>query len=579
MSSQAVNKIKEKLSIVDVVRSYVKLDKAGKNYKARSPFTNEKDPSFFVVPDKDFFYCFSSGKGGDIFNFIQEIEKVDFKEALQILAERAGVELTNQDFRKRDDNSKLYLALEYATRFFGLALRKEKKVMDYLHERGLTDDTIKQFRVGYAKDSWDYIYKTLTKNKIDKITLSKAGLIKAGKKDSYDRFRARVIFPLFDIQGKVIGFSGRVLPWGKDQTAKYLNSPEGPLFDKSKMLYGFNFAKKTMSKDDVCIVVEGQLDLIMAHQTGTTSAVGISGTGLTDFHLSLIKRFTNNIIFALDADDAGLKALSRSVERAYARDFSIKIAVIPEGEDPASIIKKSPDSWKKYLDEAKDYLDFMLTTKPEQLKIKDSHKKDYIYKEIFPIIDWIGSMIVKDKALQKTADFLGVSVESVRSDYEQIHEKAEKDSEKNGDVFIKNNHLSNEEQLISILLWQRSLPVNGDNKKFYDNIEEQFNNISQTSFKNLVSKIDDTKKEILIFKVAKAHETSSDIRIRDIAKELIILLELNKLGTQQEKLLQEIRTKEAKNPDDTSIDKLQKEVQELSDKIMSLKNKLHSYAS
>ncbi len=268
--------IKDKLNILDVVGSYVKLEKAGKTWKGKSPFTHEKTPSFFVSPEKGFFYCFSSGKGGDIFTFIQEIERVEFKDALKILAEKAGVELGKVSLEKNDETIRRYAILDDATKWYEINLRKNPAIVEHLLGRGLSKETIIKFRVGFSKDSWQDCYDYLKSRKYSDADIASVGLIT--KKDQggyYDRFRSRIMFPLMDSRGRVVGFSGRI-HGDEDKGAKYVNSPDGPLFDKSKVLYGYHTAKTAISKADACILVEGQFDVLLAQQSGYINTVAIS---------------------------------------------------------------------------------------------------------------------------------------------------------------------------------------------------------------------------------------------------------------------------------------------------------------
>lgn len=339
--------IKDRLSIVDVVGSYIKLENAGANLKARCPFHNEKTPSFFVSPTRGSYYCFGCGVKGDIFSFVQEYEKVDFLGALKILAERAGVEL--QEF-KSDAHKKIdrqYKILDRATTFFQRQLSDLQK--EYLHSRGLTDADIDFWRIGFAQDEWRTLMDAMLKESVDGYVITRqelvdVGLIKLGEGDKvYDRFRSRIMFPINDSSGRVIGFSGRI--FGQDESAdgqgpKYLNSPDTKLFNKSEVLYGFDKAKQFMRERGYAVLVEGQLDLLMCHQAGIKNAVATSGTALTQEHLSKIARMTRNVLFMYDGDKAGYGATRRGERLAIEQGFDVKVVTLPQGEDPASLIQK-----------------------------------------------------------------------------------------------------------------------------------------------------------------------------------------------------------------------------------------------
>jgi DNA primase len=412
--------IKDKLNIVDVVGSYVKLEKSGKTYKGKSPFTHEKTPSFFVSPEKGFFYCFSSGKGGDIFTFIQEIERVDFKDALKILAEKAGIvlEKTQENVEEITRTHIQYKILDDTTKWYEVHLRKNPLVVNHLLQRGLSKETMIKYRLGFALDSWHDIYDYLKSRKYRDEDIAAVGLVI--QKDTggyYDRFRSRIMFPLFDTRGRVVGFSGRIFGQETESTcAKYINSPEGPLFNKSKVLYGYHLAKSMMSKEDACILVEGQFDVLMAQQSGYIHTVAISGTGLTDDHVMMIKRFTDNIVLALDSDKAGIKATRRSVLSAYTHGMNVQVIIMPEGMDPADTIVKSKSQWDVCVRDAKDYLDYRLELAHREEKTFEE-KKSLIDNDLFTFVALTKSAMVQDKMLQKLSLFLGVSIEAVRNDF------------------------------------------------------------------------------------------------------------------------------------------------------------------
>lgn len=407
--------IKEKLNILDVVGAYVQLEKAGKTYKGKSPFTNEKTPSFFVSPEKGFFYCFSSGKGGDIFSFIQEIERIDFKDALQLLAQQAGVDIHSGSVEGDKEFGRGLAALDAATRRYEVYLRQHTDVVAYLQDRGLTKESMVAWRLGFAKDSWHDIHHYLRSRKYDEALIAKLGLLSEKDGRRYDRFRKRIMFPLFDAQGRIRGFTGRVFS-GDEKGAKYVNSPESMWYDKSSLLYGYHRAKHAIGKHDFCILVEGQFDVILSHQAGYENTLALSGTGLTDQHIALIKRFTHTIYLALDADAAGMKATKRSVISAYRHGMQVKIIALPSGKDPADTIKESKEKWAVALADAKDYLDYRLSQK-ESIEASFQEKKLLVEDDLFAFISFMQSAVVQDRMLQKIALFLGVEVDAVRKDF------------------------------------------------------------------------------------------------------------------------------------------------------------------
>jgi len=361
MSSQAVEQIKERVDLVELISEHVKLIKAGKNFKGISPFTEEKTPSFFVSPDRGLYHCFSTGKGGDIFTFVQEIEGVDFRGALKLLAEKAGVELVDEDPKNRKERDRLYALLEEAREWFVKNREANKNAEEYLLSRGISKESIDAWKIGFALESWDSLHKHFSSRGYTDKELFDAGLIKKrdGKEGYYDVFRNRVVFPINDSVGRVVAFSGRSMP-GDDTGAKYLNSPETILFKKSNILHGYDKAKGSIRKYDFSILVEGQMDLIMSQQAGFPNTVAVSGTALTNDHLSLLSRLSKKMVMAFDADKAGVASSGRSAMLALKKDIDVKVAALPEGVDPADMVKEDPSQWKDTIRSSKHVVDFYL---------------------------------------------------------------------------------------------------------------------------------------------------------------------------------------------------------------------------
>ena len=311
-----VEKIKERLGIVDVVRSYIPVEKAGASYKAKCPFHNEKTASFNISPERNVYYCFGCGARGDIFTFVEEFEGLDFAGALTFLADKAGVQLSGVSKKDTSLQESLYRVMEEALLYYEKEYTSSPEASLYLQERGVGEATIASFRIGFAPDGWRHLYDFLSKKGFSDSLLEKAGLIKASEKKEnetsrfYDRFRNRIMFPIMDSAGRVIAFSGRTLE-KRDDVAKYINSPETELFNKSDVLYGYDKAKTHIRNANACILVEGQVDLLMAHQAGFPYTVASSGTSFTGSHLARIKRMTDTLIIAFDRDRAGLSCLPR----------------------------------------------------------------------------------------------------------------------------------------------------------------------------------------------------------------------------------------------------------------------------
>lgn len=314
--SSIVDQIKDRVDIIDLISGYLKLQKSGINYKARCPFHNEKTASFFVSPERQIWHCFGCSAGGDIFGFVKQIEGIEFADALRMLAARAGVELHRQspEYQQyQTAKTKLYEICALATRFFEKQLRESvagKKALDYLRDRGLTDESIKNFRLGYAPESWNALGEFLERNYDSKDVFDAGLAVKKENSGYYDRFRSRIMFPIFDLNGQVVGFSGRIFgePAKDAEAAKYVNTPQTAIYDKSRVLYGLDKAKLDIRRKNKCLVVEGNIDVIMSYQAGAANVVASSGTALTDGHLKIIKRYTDNLDLCFDADSA--KAIS-----------------------------------------------------------------------------------------------------------------------------------------------------------------------------------------------------------------------------------------------------------------------------
>ena len=438
-----VEQIKERLNIVDVVSSYLKVEKAGINFKAKCPFHNEKTPSFFISPTRQSFYCFGCGEKGDIFSFVEKFEGLDFKGALKTLASRAGIEL--KKFRteeNKEEKDELFEIMELATKFYENNLAENKPALEYLKKRGLSSDSISKWRLGFARDEWRDLHDFLVGKGFSEGKVLEAGLIKKIPDENkyYDTFRNRIMFPIFNNSGQVIAFSGRALKdpatgsRQENKIPKYLNSPETKLFYKSEVLYGFNIAKNYIRKLDYAVLVEGQMDLLMSHQAGVLNTVASSGTALTELHLKKIQRLSNRIIIAYDSDSSGEKASRRAAELALSLGMEVKVASLPNGEDPDSIIKKDPQKWKTALKESEHFVDFALNKALRENEGRNLTRE--ILKNVLPLASIIKSDIEKSQFVKKIALKMKVSEEAVWNDFKKINppyrrsaEEAEAESE------------------------------------------------------------------------------------------------------------------------------------------------------
>ncbi len=416
--SSTVEQIKQRLSIEDIIGTYIKMERAGNNLKARCPFHNEKTPSFFISPERGNYYCFGCGAKGDIFTFIQEFESIDFLGALKLLADRAGVQLENKNFEKDNTEGRLYTLLDETTNFLAQNLKKEEIPLEYLKNRGLTDATIADWRIGYVRDEWRMISDHLRSRNFSDKEAERAGITKTENGSTYDRFRGRVMFPIFDAIGRPIAFSGRILH-DDGKSAKYLNSPQTELFDKSKVLYGYNAAKQAIKKFDFSIIVEGQMDLLMCHQAGFNNAVASSGTALTAEHLRLVQRISNNVIMSFDSDNAGAKAAEKAWILALSIGMEVKIAALPKGFDPADVILANKDQFKQILKNGIHPIDFLIN------RIVSEHsEKNKIWAkikaEVLPYIYVINSNTERGRFVSKISDIISIKEELIFEDLKKV---------------------------------------------------------------------------------------------------------------------------------------------------------------
>lgn len=413
--TDTVERVKEKLSIVDVVSPYVKLTKAGRYYKGLSPFNKEKTPSFYVNPERGTYYCFSSSQGGDVFTFIEKMEGVDFKGALKLLAEKAGVELVYEGKKDTGKIDRLREAMARAETFFVRSLDEKGEAYQYALSRGLTPETISKWNIGYALDSWRTLLEELSAAGFTIPELVAAGLIKEadGKPGTYyDRFRNRLMFPIKDGAGRTVAFTGRAL--SSEDQAKYLNSPETALFKKSQVLFGMHAAKDAIRTRGFALLVEGQFDLILLHQIGFTNTIALSGTALSSEHLALIKRYADNLMLALDADRAGLAASAKNAYAALRAGMRVKAVRMPLGKDPADLAKETPQDFVRRVSEAEPIIAFFLSVLSGSES--DQHRLVVaVERVVLPLISGMHSPMEREHFIGVVAQHLGSSTEAVRA--------------------------------------------------------------------------------------------------------------------------------------------------------------------
>ena len=455
-----VEDIKERLSIEEVVGAYVKLERAGKNFKARCPFHHEKTASFFVSPTRNSFHCFGCGIGGDIFSFVEQMEGLDFKGALTVLAERAGVTLARLRAGESDARARLFAVSEEAARFFEEQLTAHQEAQKYCAGRGLKKETIAAWRVGFAPDDWRALRARLISRGFSDVELFRAGLIKhpsEKKGDPFDVFRNRIMFPIFDSAGRVVAFSGRILGAEAAHIPKYLNTPETELWNKSRTLYGMHAAKQGIRERSFALLVEGQVDLLLCHQAGYKNAVATSGTSLTEEHLDLLRRFSDNLLLAYDADRAGERAALRAAPLALRKGFAVKIAAL-SGKDPAEIIAKNPKDFAVALTGSQHIVRFFLE-RALSADRQDARRARTVRErllslrtDVFPFVRDIASALERAEWIKEIAEKLGVREEAVREEMERLpRADAETETPAANTLAVRNETLR---RLAGIVFWQ-----------------------------------------------------------------------------------------------------------------------------
>ncbi|MFT5359852.1 MAG: DNA primase [Candidatus Paceibacteria bacterium] len=532
--------IKDRLSIVDVVSSYISVFPAGKNHKAVCPFHNEKTPSFHVSPDRGSYYCFGCGAKGDIFSFVQEFEGLDFRGALNVLAQRAGVTLTQYTGEKKETMDHLFKIMEQATLFFEKTYQETQSAKDYMKSRGVEESTAKDFRVGYAPNDWRVLFDHLTSLGVDKKDQILVGLIKEGNGSTYDRFRDRVVFPIFDTSGRPIAFSGRAM--GEDEkAAKYLNSPETPLFQKSDILYGLHVAKDSIRKMGFSVLVEGQLDLLLSHQAGFSNTVASSGTALTDKiskgdtlnHFGIIKRLSNNVVLAFDSDAAGLKAMYRAARICLSLGMESKTAKLPEGKDPADIISlDGVETWKNVLQKSEHSILFLTKYIVEKEKdVRFVGKK--IQDKILPLVGLLESSMERASFVREISGITNINEESIQSDLKKTiagftlkEEKIETREKASVRSVDKDAQIKKMVAGMFALLVERevkNLPKEVENE-FIQDIINSFDQIKKNALMFEIEEVykDDEKKLLSDFTlyVKEAENSSNKNRLADLEKKI-----------------------------------------------------------
>ena len=592
--SSSVEQIKEKLSIVDVISSYLKLDKAGTNYKAVCPFHNEKSPSFFVSATRQSYYCFGCGAKGDIFTFVEQFEGLDFKGALLVLAKRAGVELETfkrgADQKERSEKDRLHELMEAATDFYESCYEKNSEARGYIEGRGVTAETAKNFRIGYAPKEWRSLTDEMRKHGFTDAEIISSGLAKRPDDNAageiYDRFRDRVMFPIGDSGARIIAFSGRLLhDDGSGVQGKYINSPETPIFKKGSVLYGLDKAKFEIRKRDAAILVEGQMDLVLSHQAGFSNTVASSGTALGDSLVSDVDKgllsglgqvhaLSKNLIIAYDADKAGMKAAGRAESIGIKLGMNVKVAKLPKDSDPADVIRKNgATEWKKIIDGAQHIVSFYLSVLDES-GLSEHTRMRAVRDRILPYIAVMPSAVERVHFIREIHLKTGIPEEALTEDVVRLMMSVETPEPRQGGAPAPNSATTPAgsrgtriiDRLLGIIFWQEGLETPYLEIAVVKNRLKEI--ITPDKFETLYE-IPPDKKNERIFEVEMLYDDSK--KLLTDSEELLDNLEEETLGRALEDLMSAMAYAERESDND-KVQEMLRKTQEITNRLNTIKS-------
>lgn len=422
--------IKQKIGVADLLRSYITLFPAGKNFKALCPFHQEKTPSFIVSPDRQTWHCFGCGEGGDIFKFIMRYENLEFPEALRFLAEKAGIPIQTLSPTQQREFGVLYDMHADAAKFFNDALKKHIPAQEYLKKRKLSESTIEEFSIGFAPGG-DSLSVYLMNKGFDIQDIARAGLAYKTNRGLYrDRFEQRIVFPIFNAVGKIVAFTGRIIGPESDTSPKYMNSPETQIFNKSKILYGFSHAKRAIVETHTAFLVEGQMDFLMAWQSGVKNAIAVSGTALTKDHLEKLRRIADTVVVSFDNDTAGFRALERGIEIFGSFDFHVKAMRLGKYKDPAEACENDPEFLKGAIETAEPAFQFLLERYFTEKNTNDVSLSKRIVRHLLEMVMRIKSPLEKERWIKEMAKKADIRESTLNEELLELEEQKNKKGEK-----------------------------------------------------------------------------------------------------------------------------------------------------
>ncbi|MEK7464159.1 MAG: DNA primase [Patescibacteria group bacterium] len=542
-----VELIKGKLDLVEFLRSYLTLSPAGKNFKANCPFHQEKTPSFIISPERKIWHCFGCGEGGDAIKFVMKYENIEFREALHFLGEKLGLEIAGANPQEQKQFGILHDIHDSARDFYKTSLAKNPTALSYLKTRGLKKETMDEFELGFAPLG-DSLTLHLIKSGYDVADIVRAGLSNKNIRGLYkDKFQERIVFPISDHMGKIVAFTGRIMP-GKERTEsgidlpKYLNSPETQIFNKSKILYGFNKSKNSIVETKSVFLVEGQMDLLMSWQAGIKNIVAVSGTGLTTQHLEKLRRVADTIMVSFDNDDAGLTALERSIDALNDFDFHVKALDLKGYKDPAEAVEKDPDFIKTAIGEAKPAMIYLFHNSLGKLvstatSLNIAEKKRLIKKLLLKVKN-VKTAVEQNILLKELSKISGISETALASDLMNLPAKKEDQKE---EAVEKNVAVSERIDLISA----RLLSLAYNNGEFMKHLEE-CNEWLPTKYCELLKNPKDERS--VIFELQGSYEFASKdvLLLKSEFTELMRNLQIESLKSRVENLREEVRLAQAK---------------------------------